>query len=451
MDESRTSSQVVSRSAVFGRALVTFVPLVMLVVAMATLIFNAETRSNRIVLEDESEHIVDMQKRYIVADLASVVSDLALLSHCGEFADLFDNERPFDSDSISSVATEFLHFLAYRRMYDQVRFLDHAGQEIVRVNFNDGQPAIVPETGLQNKKHRYYFQDAVGLERDEVFVSPFDLNVEQGAIEQPLKPVIRFASPVFDRRGSKQGILLLNYLGKHLLDKFDNIGRMGHVKKSISLLLNSSGDYLRGARPEDEWGFMYEDRGDRTFSGSHPEAWKDIATGESGQFETGDGLFTFATVYPLLEGQISSTGSGEYNGSSTASLERSEYAWKIVSYLPAHALYERANHLRNLAIVIVSVLVMVLAAGSWRTAWSSIRRRRAEKEKERLIRDLREALAQVKTLSGFLPICASCKRIRDDTGYWNQIEAYIRDRSDAEFSHGICPDCAKKLYADYLE
>lgn len=73
-------------------------------------------------------------------------------------------------------------------------------------------------------------------------------------------------------------------------------------------------------------------------------------------------------------------------------------------------------------------------------------RKRAEEERERLIRELREALAQVKTLSGLLPICASCKSIRDDQGYWQQIEAYIRDHSEAEFSHSVCPECARKLY-----
>ncbi|MGB5985951.1 MAG: PAS domain-containing protein [Desulfobacterales bacterium] len=60
--------------------------------------------------------------------------------------------------------------------------------------------------------------------------------------------------------------------------------------------------------------------------------------------------------------------------------------------------------------------------------------------------DLLKALKEIKTLSGLLPICAACKKIRDDKGYWNQIEGYIQDHSDAQFSHGICPDCAKKLY-----
>ena len=78
-------------------------------------------------------------------------------------------------------------------------------------------------------------------------------------------------------------------------------------------------------------------------------------------------------------------------------------------------------------------------------------RKRLEEEREQLIKELQEALAKVKTLSGFLPICASCKKIRDDKGYWNQIETYIRDHSEAEFSHGLCPDCMKKLYGDFFK
>ncbi|MCD4775651.1 MAG: tetratricopeptide repeat protein, partial [Candidatus Aegiribacteria sp.] len=63
--------------------------------------------------------------------------------------------------------------------------------------------------------------------------------------------------------------------------------------------------------------------------------------------------------------------------------------------------------------------------------------------------DLKKALAEVNTLSGLLPICASCKKIRDDSGYWEQIEEYISRRSDTQFSHGLCPECMKKLYPEY--
>ncbi|MDY6951704.1 MAG: PAS domain-containing protein [Thermodesulfobacteriota bacterium] len=75
-------------------------------------------------------------------------------------------------------------------------------------------------------------------------------------------------------------------------------------------------------------------------------------------------------------------------------------------------------------------------------------RKQAEEERERLILELQEALAKVKTLSGLLPICASCKKIRDDRGYWQQIEEYIQEHSDAEFSHSVCPECARRLYPE---
>ncbi|MGA2225041.1 MAG: PAS domain S-box protein [Syntrophobacteraceae bacterium] len=78
-------------------------------------------------------------------------------------------------------------------------------------------------------------------------------------------------------------------------------------------------------------------------------------------------------------------------------------------------------------------------------------RKQMEIEREKFVSELQEALARIKVLSGLLPICANCKKIRDDQGYWRQIEVYIRDHSDAEFSHGICPGCAKKLYPELFD
>ena len=72
----------------------------------------------------------------------------------------------------------------------------------------------------------------------------------------------------------------------------------------------------------------------------------------------------------------------------------------------------------------------------------------AQEQRDKLIAELQKALSEVKTLRSFLPICANCKNIRNDKGYWEKIETYIHDHSDAEFSHGICPECAKKLYPD---
>ena len=86
-------------------------------------------------------------------------------------------------------------------------------------------------------------------------------------------------------------------------------------------------------------------------------------------------------------------------------------------------------------------------AGQLRTA--RVRAEKGERRAEMLVEELRDALAEVKTLSGLLPICAGCKKIRNEEGRWEQMETYISSHSDAEFSHGLCPDCMRRLYPEY--
>jgi len=88
-------------------------------------------------------------------------------------------------------------------------------------------------------------------------------------------------------------------------------------------------------------------------------------------------------------------------------------------------------------------------AGASSVAHSISRRKQEERERQRLIQELTEALARVKTLSGLLPICSSCKKIRNDDGYWEQVETYIKEHSQAEFTHSLCPDCAKLFFPEF--
>jgi PAS domain S-box-containing protein len=121
---------------------------------------------------------------------------------------------------------------------------------------------------------------------------------------------------------------------------------------------------------------------------------------------------------------------------------------------------ERVNHLEtaqrtsNGGTVDVSLTISPVQTSDGQNVGISItardisERKRQESERERLIKELQAAMLEVKTLSGLLPICAKCKKIRDDKGYWNQIESFIGARSRARFSHGICPDCMLHLYPD---
>ena len=108
----------------------------------------------------------------------------------------------------------------------------------------------------------------------------------------------------------------------------------------------------------------------------------------------------------------------------------------------------RSSHLLfSLACGLSMVVVILLVKENKAFA----ERKRAEEKQKALILELQKALAEVKTLSGMLPICASCKKVRDDKGYWKQIETYLLDHSETKFSHSICPECAKKLYPGLFE
>jgi PAS domain S-box-containing protein len=115
-------------------------------------------------------------------------------------------------------------------------------------------------------------------------------------------------------------------------------------------------------------------------------------------------------------------------------------------------LFETVHRRRDGSTFHVEVSSRGAVAGESRILFSFIRdisrRKRAENDRERLIHELSEALENVKNLRGIFPICASCKKIRNDEGYWEQVEVYLREHTDARFSHGICPECLVRLYPD---
>ncbi len=110
---------------------------------------------------------------------------------------------------------------------------------------------------------------------------------------------------------------------------------------------------------------------------------------------------------------------------------------------------ELRKHRNNLEITIAERTDQLLKANESLKV-EILERQKIADERQKLIEDLTDALKNIKTLRGLVPICASCKKIRDDKGYWNEVETYVSQHSEAEFSHGVCPQCLKKQYpAEY--
>jgi len=208
------------------------------------------------------------QKDIIINNLTHIFSDLTFLANQQDLTRI--------SDSISMTGRRFLGidfklFLESKSVYDQIRFINPEGMEMVRANFNSGSPAIVSADQLQSKKHRYYFTKTVSWQKSEVFISPMDLNMEHGEIEIPRKPVIRFGTPVINDAGENRGLVMLSYLGNTLINEFT---ATSSKRQSEFMLLNSEGYWLISPCPEDDWAFMYDERLHRTFGNDHPQAWE---------------------------------------------------------------------------------------------------------------------------------------------------------------------------------
>ncbi len=317
---------------------------------------------------------VAIGKKVVAKDLDSVRTDLLVLAGNNRFVDFINRPIPRD---VRHLANEFLVYAKNKQLYDQVRYINEKGKEVVRINYANGKVTLVPPSGLQDKSDRYYFLEALALEKGDVYVSPFDLNIEHGGVEIPYKPMIRFATPVFNRDGGKVGIVILNYFGSRLLD---------NLRQSLAniidhtMLLNSEGYWLLSPEREKEWGFMLGSGA--VFGASDAEAWKIIKGSDSGQFYNDRGLYTYDTIYPLKEvgprdrvGDIASVRSDAVNA----------YQWKLVSHLSKDRIDSIASGMvEKILFFILPLYVIFLLGGAWLTV---IRVRQAETEQGLLIRE----------------------------------------------------------------
>ncbi|MBI1207270.1 MAG: response regulator [Azospirillum sp.] len=298
------------------------------------------------------------------------------------------------SERLADLAAAFASLLLRNPGYDQVRWIDQTGKERVRVNAGkDGAgPVVVPERDLQDKTGRTYVTETMPLKIGDVYVSPLDLNVENGKVEIPYKPMLRVATPVADDAGSRRGILVINVLGAPILKDFSLIAES--VNPGI-MLLNQQGYWLHGADAAEPWGLMLG-RSETTLGRRHPAAWAEIASAESGHFFDDDGLWVWEaiTAATVRAGGLGQTG---------------EPYWLALSHRPAAAVraVSRAVWVPTAGISIF--LLAILAAMSWYAAARSkigrdalLARIRAEaaaeenrRQRDRLEEQVAERTAQI--------------------------------------------------------
>lgn len=275
------------------RLLRILVPLVVILAAILWLLHQAQVNALHTLNRSNGRHAIELAIQTMRTELDILRGDTRYL------AKLTSLQRWLDSGKSSAhqrLARDLLSFSQHRGLYDQIRFIDSRGQERIRINWDRGHPTIAPQDQLQDKSSRYYVQQTLPLKQGEIYTSPFDLNIENGMIEQPLKPMIRLATPVFDDSGQLRGMIILNYLGQRLLDRLAEIQSRDGPRL---WLLNGDGYWLLGPEQDMQWAFMYPDRPDVQFERDYPEAWTSILAGPPrAQVSHESGLFTYARISP---------------------------------------------------------------------------------------------------------------------------------------------------------
>jgi signal transduction histidine kinase len=356
---------------VLRRFLAVFVPSALLIGGVVLALYYQDRANEESLHEQAGAYLVDLNADIITRELRTVESDVRYLAGQASLRRYLEESPAGQTD----LQDDYLVFCRQRAVYDQIRYIDADGRERVRVNFNAGRPAIVIDSDLQPKADRYYFVEAMRLGCGEIFVSPFDLNVEHSQIEQPLKPTIRFAMPIFDGQGIRRGVIVLNYLGDALLRK---LAEVSQPFAGTVVLLNREGYFLRGPAPEQEWGFMLGHG--RTFAANYPAAWVRINEKEKGQFRTEDGLFTHRTL-PFQHGATNPV--------------VGDAGLIVVSYTPPAVLEGQSARLLRQLVLLYSVIVLVLVPFAWYLAYVGSLRRAHESQIEASEVRLRSLSAQL--------------------------------------------------------
>ena len=233
------------------RAALIFLPLALGALGLTYLLYASQVTAIRSIAQATKDQILDVARQRVTL-VHRLGRDRRLLSRAaGSIA-----EFPCDGDADSLPSSRggvSSPSPAHREFFDQIRFIDLTGHEIVRVNRSAREVQLVPAEQLQDKSDRYYTKETLKLRDRQAFISVIDLNVEAGAIELPIKPTIRIGVPVFDRSGNRRGIVVINYLAQRILDRVQDLsGSVAGI-----WLLNADGYWLLGPNARDAFAFMY--------------------------------------------------------------------------------------------------------------------------------------------------------------------------------------------------
>lgn len=307
----------------------------------------------------DASFAVDRSVQYIQSFVEAAASDIRVVAQDRSLPDMIDGKASAAAD----IVADFEVYLTEKPAITQLRLLDAHGMETVRVDRIGDEVVALDPAELQDKSSRYYFQNAIGLSPNGIYLSALDLNLEHGVVQEPWRPVLRLAVPVAGADGRTAGLVVMNLAADSLIASIEG---PRYANGQAITLLNDAGYWLTGGMPEDRWGFVFGS--DATLAKTDPELWRSIQAVGTGTFVLRGAEYTVATVRP-----------SDVLARARAGLDihHADEEWVVLAEVPEPAsLLVLMGWPRVLIVLALSALLSFLAAQAIRA------RRRAETEQQ---------------------------------------------------------------------
>jgi len=313
-------------------------------------------------IESESQQLL-LTRETLTNQLTHAAMDVLVLSKQQDL----QQQLAGDQHAFNELLLDYQNIARIKRSYDQIRIIDAAGKEKIRINRTSKGPVIAATGDLQDKQYRYYFPYTKNLKLGEVYISPMDLNIEHDEIETPYRPIVRTSTPIIDRQGQYQGIVVINLNARNLLNHLDQAEA---TMSGNIMLLNEDGFWLHGGEPEANWAFMFPDKENLNIRNHHPQAWKTISTQDFGSIRTPDGYFIFQTV---------NSGINSYQPTELIDDEDRHWpVWKLVSLVPSATFEAELSEISKLLILFFFLATIVIAIGTMMYTRAQLRHHKAK-------------------------------------------------------------------------
>ncbi|MCX7704753.1 MAG: sensor domain-containing diguanylate cyclase [bacterium] len=381
MKFSKLEEEGIKTSDLIKRAFLIFFSIVIILTGLTAILFISSARNELSIIENQELKNISTISKLVIRSFDSTISDILFLS---EITNNYISKNGDQKELVESISS----FLRNKDYYRKILLIDKNGYTFLEIK-TENQKLIHSFDQKQKLVSNLDFKKTVGLSYGHVYVS--DFQIEKGII------ILVLGTPIFDQHKNKRAVLLVHFDCRPIFDIFRTTfesqteGKFSRIANYF--IVNKDGYWIKGPKPEDEFGFLYPSRSDKRLANVFPEAWEKITKDQTGQIFTANGLFTFTSFYPIARAEkISQQSVSEFDSIAPGTLRSFDYVWKIISFVPRNLCTIQSTTRLKEFILYDFVLLLFFVVISWIIARITLKKEHAER--------ILELLSVTDTLTG---------------------------------------------------